>query len=93
VLHVAVMENRILEIYFPTMISHSKRHWKEMKADLERQLSDRGAAGRPTPAYESAVGEGMIILFRLRDLWIGTAILVVILWTGSTLISKRLSEP
>lgn len=86
-LHVAVMENRILEIYFPELISHSNRHWKEMKSGLERQLRDRGAL---TPNYESAVGEGMIILFGLQDLWIGTALLIVILFIVAAQISTRL---
>lgn len=85
-LHIAVMENRILEKYYPTLLANSKtRAWgKEKIAELETYLSDRRALN---PDYESAVGARMITRVDKQALWSGVAgsvavLLLLCLWAG-----------
>ena len=66
-LHIAVMENRILESHFAVLMKNSRRRWPdELKTGREEQLTARHAL---TPNYESAVGARMITSFSLKTLW------------------------
>lgn len=86
-LHVAVMENRILERHFPALMDSSKRmRWGVRTRDLERILANRQAL---VPNYESAVGKRMITAFDVPALWTSAALLVVLCLLTAAWGSRR----
>ncbi|OGH55953.1 MAG: hypothetical protein A3G34_02050 [Candidatus Lindowbacteria bacterium RIFCSPLOWO2_12_FULL_62_27] len=86
-LHVAVMENRILERYFPALMAGSRRcGWRERAREREGLLASRQAL---TPDYESAGGKRMITAFDRRKLWLVTAVLCMAILVIATGAAKR----
>lgn len=88
-LHIAAMENRILESYFPTLMAHTARHrWRELQTDVEDRLARRQALA---PNYESAVGKRMITQFDIPELWASAVILIITFAFGAAWYSRRCS--
>lgn len=80
-LRVAVMENRILESYYPTLMARSNRLWGDIKSEMERELSAKNALA---PTYISPVGGQLITAFRLKELWAGIALadILLLIWVA-----------
>ncbi len=86
-MHVAVMENRILEKYFPTLCSaSSRRRWTDLKTQLEGELAANQAL---LPNYESAVGKRMITSFDSDAFWPGTFAVIAALCVIAALYARR----
>ncbi len=81
--HVALHENRILEVYFPTALRQSKHEWTE---ELRNQVKE---SATNKLGYESPVSRGLITRISKQQVWLGFAAWIVALLLLATYCGRR----
>jgi VanZ family protein len=81
--HVALHENRILELYFPTALRQSKHEWNE---ELRIQVEENASKKK---GYESPVSRNLITRFSKRQILLGFAAWLVVLFLLATYFGRR----
>lgn len=84
--HVALHENRILEVYFPTALRQSKHEWtEELRNRVEENATKKSG-------YESPVSRRLITRTSKRQVWMGFAAWIVALLLLARYCGRRPSS-